>query len=129
MIAAFATALLAKKRPLIFGDGATVWDFTYVDNVVQANLLAARSKSNLAGTVINVACGNRITVNELAAKMAALLDRSDLSPHYEPERTGDVKHSLADLRLARQLLGYEPIVAFDAGLEATVDWYRRSNPG
>lgn len=127
VIAAFAAALLAGKRPLIFGDGEQSRDFTYVDNVVHANLLAARSKNNLAGAVINVACGDRISVNELAAKMAALLGRSDLSPVYEPERAGDVKHSLADLRLARQLLGYEPIVAFDAGLESTVEWYRHSN--
>ena len=124
VIAAFAASLLAKNRPTIYGDGEQSRDFTYVDNVVHANLLAARSERDLAGAAINVACGTRITVKELAVKMAALLGVPDLSPIYKPERAGDVKHSLADLALSRQLLNYEPIVPFDAGLSETVKWYR-----
>lgn len=126
VIAAFASALLAGQRPVIFGDGRQSRDFTYVDNAVHANLLAARCPKPLEGAVVNVACGQRVTVNELATMMGRLLGRPDLQPAYKDERAGDVKHSLADLSLARRLLGYEPIVDFAAGLEPTVAWYRET---
>ena len=99
-------------------------DFTYVDNVVHANLLAARQRQRLDGAVVNVACGMRITVTELANRMAKWLKREDLEPVYAAERSGDVKHSLADLGRAREILGYEPIVDFATGLDATMEWYR-----
>jgi UDP-glucose 4-epimerase len=124
VIAAFAKAMLSGKRPTIFGDGEQSRDFTYVHNAVHANLLAARHEQLIAGDVFNVACGQRVTLNELAAVMRNALNRPDLTPVYENERAGDVRHSLADLTHARQSLGYEPVVAFEAGLRATLEWYR-----
>ena len=124
VIAAFATAILAGRRPVIYGDGEQSRDFTYVDNAVQANLLAARSQTALKGAVINIACGRRVSVNELAALLASAAHRPELKPEYRPPRAGDVRHSLADLTVAATLLGYEPIVAFEAGLAATLAWYR-----
>jgi nucleoside-diphosphate-sugar epimerase len=124
VIAAFAKAMLNGKKPTIYGDGEQSRDFTFVDNAVHANLLAARRARRLDGIIINVACGIRITVNELASRMAKWLKRDDLMPIYAAGRTGDVKHSLADLSRAREILGYEPIVDFATGLDATMEWYR-----
>ncbi len=124
VIAAFAKALLSGERPLIYGDGEQSRDFTFVDNAVHANLLAARCDQTLGGEVINIACGRAVTVNELAAEMAGLLGHAELTPTHEPDRAGDVKHSLADLGKAKGVLGYEPVVDFAQGLAATVAWYR-----
>jgi len=124
VIAAFAKALLSGKAPIIHGDGEQSRDFTYVDNAVHANLLAARCPRKIEGTIINVAIGKRVTVNELAEKMAALLGKAHLKATHGPDRAGDVKHSLAELTVVRQLLGYKPIVDFDKGLEVTVKWYQ-----
>jgi nucleoside-diphosphate-sugar epimerase len=129
VIAAFAKAMMAGKRPTIYGDGEQSRDFTYVDNVVHANLLAARRKQRLEGVAINIACGSRITISELARRMARWLGRDDLTPIHAPERAGDVKHSLADLRRAKEILGYEPIVDFATGLDATMQWYRGAMGG
>jgi UDP-glucose 4-epimerase len=123
VIAAFAKAMIAGKHPIIFGDGEQSRDFTYVDNVVLANLLAATSQKSLGGAVLNIACGQRVTVTELAREMAERLGRPDLTPVYKEERAGDVKHSLADLSLATERLGYHPIVPFREGLAETVEWY------
>jgi nucleoside-diphosphate-sugar epimerase len=124
VIAAFAKALLKGQHPQIYGDGEQSRDFTYIDNVVLANLLAARSETPLNGMVLNVACGQRVTVTELAIEMAKLLDRADLTPIYKEERAGDVKHSLADLSAITEQLGYNPIVSFRDGLAKTVTWYK-----
>lgn len=129
VIAAFAKALLAGERPTIYGDGEQSRDFTYIDNVVHANLLAARSAKPLEGEVVNVGCGDQISVNQLARFMAERLGRPDLTPMYQPERAGDIKHSYADLQKARRLLGYEPIVGFEPGLATTVGWYRETMVG
>ncbi|HLL89399.1 MAG TPA: NAD-dependent epimerase/dehydratase family protein [Tepidisphaeraceae bacterium] len=126
VIAAFAKAILAGERPVVFGDGEQSRDFTYVDNVVRANLLAMDAPRPLGGAVVNVACGERVTVNRLAVRMAELLGRPDLTPVHRPERAGDVRHSLADVSVARELLGYEPIVDFETGLRRTCDWYRQT---
>jgi nucleoside-diphosphate-sugar epimerase len=126
VIAAFAKAIMAGKAPTIFGDGEQSRDFTFVHNAVHANLLAARCEKPLGGDVVNVACGIRVSVNELAPMMCDMFGRADLKPIHAPERAGDVKHSQADLTKARQSLGYEPIVDFRTGLAATVDWYRQS---
>lgn len=123
VIAAFAKALFAGERPMIYGDGEQSRDFTFVGNAVHANLLAARRAERLGGAVINVACGERITVNELARMMAEMTGRPHLQAQHAEERAGDVKHSLADLTRARQLLDYEPIVNFETGLAPTVEWY------
>jgi nucleoside-diphosphate-sugar epimerase len=124
VIAAFAKALLAGRPPVIYGDGEQSRDFTFVHNAVHANLLAARAPRPLKGEVINVGCGQPVTVKHLAKLMADALGRPDLSPAHHPERTGDLKHSYADLTRANALLGYSPIVRFEPGLAATVDWYR-----
>jgi nucleoside-diphosphate-sugar epimerase len=125
VIAAFAKALLADQRPLIYGDGRQSRDFTYVDNAFHANLLAARSARPLNGLPLNVACGEQITVNRLAELMASLLGKPQITPIHHPERAGDVKHSLADLSLIGATLNYLPIVSFEDGLRTTVDWYKK----
>ena len=125
VIAAFAKALIAGERPVIFGDGEQSRDFTFVDNAVHANLLAARSDKPIGGEVMNVACGQRVTVKQLATTMAQLYGRPELTPVYMDERAGDVKHSLADLGLIRRTLGYEPLVMFERGLEPTCRWYEQ----
>jgi nucleoside-diphosphate-sugar epimerase len=124
VIAAFAKALLSGRRPMIYGDGEQSRDFTFVANAVHANLLCARRSQPIGGEVINVACGRRISVSELAATMARALGRAELAPCHEPERTGDIKHSFADLGRAGKLLGYAPIVDFEAGLQTTIAWYQ-----
>lgn len=129
VIAAFAKAILSGQRPVVFGDGEQSRDFTYVDNAVHANLLAAASPTPLRGEVINVATGTRITVNELGQAMLKLLGRDDLTIDHRPERAGDVKHSLADISKAEHLLGYRPIVDFDDGLATTVRWYQQQMAG
>jgi len=128
VIAAFAKAIIAGRRPVIYGDGAQSRDFTFVDNAVHANLLAARHEGTIGGEVLNVACGLRVSVNELAQAMTEMLGRPDLTPRYEPERAGDVKHSLADLSRVSAVLGYKPVVDFERGLRATSKWYRTVLP-
>jgi len=123
VIAAFAKALLNGEAPVIHGDGEQSRDFTFVDNAVHANLLAASNATPLRGEVFNVACGERVTVNELAAQMAAALGRPELVATHVETRAGDVKHSLADLAKIRAGLGYEPLVGFGEGLKVTMDWY------
>lgn len=123
-IPAFVTAILKDKPPTIYGDGEQSRDFTYIDNVVHANLLAARAKKT-AGEVINVACGEAVTVNAIIAEINRLLGKK-VQPNYVPARAGDVKHSLADITEARKLIGFEPIILFQEGLEKSIDWYRRN---
>ncbi len=125
VIAAFAKALVAGERPVIFGDGEQSRDFTFVDNAVHANLLAGACEKRIGGEVMNIACGQRVTVNELAVKMAKILGREDLPAEHRTARAGDVAHSLADLGKAKELIGYEPIVDFDRGLAVTTEWYRQ----
>ena len=125
-IAAFAKAMIAGKRPTIYGDGEQSRDFTFVHNAVHANLLAARQERPVRGQVFNVGCGERVSLNVLVRLMAEMLGTPDLAPHYGPERPGDVKHSLADITRAREVLGYAPIVEFREGLAATTAWYREA---
>jgi nucleoside-diphosphate-sugar epimerase len=124
VIAAFAKALLAGKRPVIYGDGEQSRDFTFVANAVHANLLAAGREERINGEVINVGCGERISVNQLASNMANALKRPDLTPVHEAERAGDIRHSFADLHRAAEMLGYQPIVGVQKGLEQTMAWYK-----
>jgi len=123
-IPAFVTAILKGQPPTVYGDGEQSRDFTYVDNVVQANLLAARAK-HTAGEVVNIACGEAVTVNEIISMINAITHKN-VKPKYSPPRKGDVKHSLADISLAKKLIGYEPVVSFKAGLELAIDWYRKN---
>jgi len=123
-IPAFVTAILKNKPPTVYGDGEQSRDFTYIDNVVHANLLAARAKKT-AGEVVNVACGEVVTVNAIIGEINRLLGKN-VKPIYAPVRAGDVKHSLADITAARKLIGFEPIVLFQEGLERSIDWYRNN---
>ena len=121
-IPAFVTAILKDEPPTVFGDGRQSRDFTYVDNVVEANLLAARVK-HTAGQVVNIACGRAVTVNEIIDMINDLVGK-DIKPVYDPPRPGDVKHSLADINLAKKTIGFEPTVPFKQGLQLAIDWYR-----
>jgi UDP-glucose 4-epimerase len=123
VIAAFAKALYAGEQPTIFGNGEQSRDFTFVDNAVHANLLAARYQGRFGGEVLNTACGDRVTVNQLAEQMAQIIGKPELTPIYKAERAGDVKHSLADLGLHQQTTSYSPLVPFAEGLRPTVEWY------
>ena len=123
-IPAFVTAILKDRPPTVYGDGEQSRDFTYIDNVVQANLLAARAdKTN--GEVVNIACGEAITVNAIIKLINELLGK-DVRPNYDPPRPGDVKHSLADIAAAKELIGFEPVILFREGLERSIDWYRNN---
>ncbi len=129
VIPVFAKMLFAGKSPIIFGDGLQSRDFTYVANAVLANLLGAASDRHFAGEVVNIGAGERTELVALARAMAEHLGVPQLKPAFQPARAGDVRHSLADLSRARDLLGYEPIVPMSDGLLATVEWYRQMLPG
>ena len=121
-IPAFVTAILKDEKPTIFGDGEQSRDFTYIDNVVEANLLAAKAE-HTAGEVLNIACGRAVTVNQIIEIINELLGKN-IKPLYTDPRPGDVKHSLADITLARKTIGYKPTVQFKQGLQLAIDWYR-----
>jgi nucleoside-diphosphate-sugar epimerase len=124
VISKFVTAALQGHRPTVHGDGEQSRDFTFVENVVSANLLACQAEG-VSGMVFNVGTGERHSLNELLGTLSTLLGR-DLDPEYVPPRRGDVRHSLADIGRARQHLGYEVKVGFEQGLRRTVAWFRES---
>ena len=121
-IPAFVTLMLKDKSPTIYGDGEQSRDFTYIDTVVDANLLAARVK-HTAGEVINIACGQAVTINQIIGMINKLVGKN-VKPIYAPSRAGDVKHSLADITLARKTIGFNPAISFQQGLEKAIGWYR-----
>ncbi|MHC4124260.1 MAG: SDR family oxidoreductase [Planctomycetota bacterium] len=123
-IPAFVTAILKGQPPTVYGDGEQSRDFTYIDNVVEANLLAAKAK-HTAGEVINIACGDSITVNSIIRAINEITGK-DVEPVYVPPRPGDIKHSHADISLAKKLLGFKPVVAFEDGLKKVIDWYSKN---
>ena len=125
VVSRFISALLGDGQPMIYGDGEQSRDFTYIDNVVAANLSAADAKG-ASGKVINVANGERITLNQLLTELKELTGRQDAKAEYKPPRIGDVKHSLADNTMARELLGYEVKVGLREGLQRTIDWWKSS---
>jgi nucleoside-diphosphate-sugar epimerase len=122
VLSRFITSMLMDKPPVIFGDGEQSRDFTYVANVVSANLLACHSPK-AAGRVYNVACGQRISLNQVVEVLNRILG-TQLSAIHESPRVGDIKHSLADIERAKSELGYVPSVGFEQGLNQTVEWYR-----
>lgn len=127
VLAKFITSMLRGEQPTIFGDGEQSRDFTYIDNAVEANLLACKAPAEqAAGRVFNVATGRRVTLNE-TFKMLQPLTGYQGRPAYGPERGGDIKHSLAEISKAERSLGYKPIVDFEEGLRRTVDWYRKTS--
>ncbi len=123
VIPLFIKAMLAGESPTIFGDGRQSRDFTYIENVVQGNLLACKADGRVAGKVINLACGGSINLLDLIAAINALLG-THIEPIFAPPRAGDVKHSCADIRLAQELLGFEPTVSFQEGLRRTLAWLK-----
>lgn len=125
VVSRFISALLGDQRPVIFGDGEQSRDFTYIENVVAANLSAA-SAPKASGNVINVANGERITLNELLNELKQLTGRTDVTAEHRDSRVGDVRHSLADITMARELLGYESKVGLREGLKRTLDWWKTS---
>jgi nucleoside-diphosphate-sugar epimerase len=125
VISRFISDLLGGKRPVIYGDGEQSRDFTYIENVVDANLKAAETSKGI-GQVINIANGKRITLNQLLQELKSLTNKPDVSADYQAPRAGDVKHSLADITRARELLGFEPRVGLRSGLELTIDWWKNS---
>jgi nucleoside-diphosphate-sugar epimerase len=125
VISRFIDSLIRGDQPVIFGDGEQSRDFTYIENVVDANLKAAESVKAV-GHVINIGNGQQTTLNELLRELKQLTARNDVEVEYRPTRSGDVRHSLADTERARTLLGFEPIVGLSEGLKRTIDWWRQS---
>lgn len=122
VIPRFATRMLGGERPLIFGDGDQSRDFTYIDNAVQACLLASTAGPAAAGEVMNAACGTRTSLRELVAELNRIIG-TDLEPEYAEPRAGDVRHSEASIDRASRLLGYRPTMDVPAGLRPTVEWF------
>jgi len=125
VISRFICALLSGERPVIYGDGEQSRDFTYIDNVVEANLRAAETEKGI-GQIINIANGERITLNQLLDELKSLTVKSEITADYQAARSGDVRHSLADITRARELLGFEPRVGLREGLQLTIDWWKQS---
>ncbi len=126
VIAKYCTAMLKGERPLVFGDGTQARDFTYVQNAVSANLLAAEAPAEkAAGRVFNTAAGDSISLLDLIAELNSLTQQA-LEPVFQPPRVGDVKNSRADISAAREALGYEVLVNWKEGVARTLDFYRQS---
>lgn len=127
VIPRFITAVLQERQPTIYGDGYQSRDFTYVENNIMANLLAAKASNGL-GQTINIACGTNYNLHDLLRIIGEVTGKQ-IEPKYAPPRKGDVKHSLADIGLARELIGYEVLVPFEEGIRRTVEWYRAELAG
>lgn len=121
VLSRFATAFLNGHQPIVYGDGEQTRDFTYVDNAVCANLLACDAPK-VSGRMFNIGTGRRISLNQVLMHFERISGKK-LQPKYEPSREGDIRDSLADIRRARESLGYEPAVLFEEGLERTYAWY------
>jgi len=121
VIPKFISLMLDGEQPVIYADGEQSRDFTFIDNAVQANILAA--ESDVTGEAFNVGCGGRVTINDLVATLNDLLD-TDIDPIHDDPRPGDVRHSHAEISKAEDLLGYEPVVRFSDGLKRTFPYYR-----
>ncbi len=126
VIPKFIAALRQHQPVTIFGDGEQTRDFNYIDNVVAANLQAAEA-NDVAGRVFNIAGGSRISLNQLASYLQDMI-HVKIAPNYAPPRIGDVRHSLADITLARQYLHYESTIDVRAGLQKTVEWFLKQSP-
>jgi UDP-glucose 4-epimerase len=123
VIPAFVINILQKQRPQVFGDGEQTRDFCYIENVCHANWLAAHAPAERCnGTPINIACNSAVSLNQILGKLKSLM-KSDIQAEYLPPRVGDIKHSLADVSLAKEMIGYTPLIYFDEGLERAINWY------
>jgi len=125
VVSRFISVLLNNQQPVIYGDGEQSRDFTFIDNVIDANLRAASVTSGF-GSVVNVANGQRITLNQLLEELKAIVGKPEVKADYRDPRVGDVRHSLADISRARELLGYQPLVSLREGLQRTIDWWKTS---
>ena len=125
VISRFVDSLMGGKTPVIYGDGEQSRDFTFIENVVNANIRAAQTTKGI-GEVMNAANGERITLNQLLEVLKKITDKPDVNAEYREARAGDVKHSQADNTLAREYLGYEKIVGLEEGLRRTIDWWKSS---
>jgi nucleoside-diphosphate-sugar epimerase len=125
VLSRFAAAFLEDTPPVIYGDGEQSRDFTYVENAVQANLLASEAP-NVSGKVFNIGTGSRYTLNQTLELLRGHSGKN-LQAQYDPPRDGDIRDSQADITQARELLGYDPQVSFEEGLQRTLDWYRSTH--
>ena len=125
VISRFISALLSHERPVIYGDGEQSRDFTYIGDVVAANMRAAETLKGV-GRVINFARGERVTLNQLLDILKKITGRMDAQAEYREPRAGDIRHSLADITRAREMLGYEPQTSLEEGLRLTIEWWKQS---
>ena len=126
VIPAFVSRLLKGQSPEVYGDGEQTRDFSYIENVCHANWLAMNAPAKVCnGRAINIACNQAVSLNQILSILQQLLG-TKIKPTFSPERVGDVKHSLADISLARKTIGYEPKVFFQEGLAKAIDWYRKN---
>ena len=125
VISRFISALLGHEKPVIYGDGEQSRDFTYVADVVEANLKAAETTTGV-GQIINIANGEQVSLNQLLDRLKQLTGKEDVVADYREPRAGDVRHSLADISRARDLLGFQPKVDLLTGLQLTIDWWKSS---
>jgi nucleoside-diphosphate-sugar epimerase len=123
VIPRFIIAILNQKSPLVYGDGEQSRDFTFVENIVEANILSCKN-DNASGKIFNIACGERFTINRLLKELYYLTDK-EFNPVYTDPRQGDIRHSHADISSAREIIGYEPEVDFKGGIKKTVEWFKK----
>lgn len=126
VIPKFVKELLGGIQPVIYGDGETSRDFIFIDNVVEANLKACIATSEASGKAFNIGYGEKTSLNDLYKKLSELLEKTDISPRYEKEREGDIKHSTASIEKAKEILKYNPQYSVNEGLELTIDWYKNN---
>ena len=126
VIPKFVKELLDGIQPVIYGDGETSRDFVFIDNVVEANLKACIACKEASGRAFNIGYGEKTSLNDLYKKLSELLEKNDISPSYEKEREGDIKHSTASIEKAKEILKYNPQYSVNEGLELTIDWYKNN---
>lgn len=126
VIPKFVKELLGGIQPVIYGDGETSRDFVFIDNVVEANLKACIACKDASGRAFNIGYGEKTSLNDLYKKLSELLEKNDISPRYEKEREGDIKHSTASIDKAKEILKYSPQYSVNEGLELTIDWYKNN---
>ena len=128
VIPKFIKQLLKNESPTIYGDGQQSRDFTYIENVIEANLKACKASSDVAGEVFNIAYGRRESLENIYASLSRAL-KKDIKPVYAKERVGDIRHSHADINKAKEMLGYSPDWTFDRGIETAIEWYKENIEG
>lgn len=126
VIPKFTSMLLKNEAPKINGDGEQSRDFTYIENVIQANLKAALSSSDSAGKAFNIACGDQITLNKLYEVISKELGVDEIKPIYQEPRAGDIRHSNADINNAQNMLDYQPEYSFSEGIKEAIEWYKKN---